>query len=103
MTRGSRTRSAKPQNYVGREATAGARTTRKSFERKTMSRSFQKTPVAYVWKAHYGAGQKIKRQAAKRRRQSGELQLSGNYSSFQIWGEDLKEGRSWKTNKVIRK
>lgn len=68
-----------------------------------MSRSFQRSPVAYVWKAHYGAGQKIKRQAAKRRRQSGELQLSGNQSSFQIWGEDLKEGRSWKANRVIRK
>ena len=68
-----------------------------------MSRSFQKTPVTYVWKAHYGAGPKLKRQAAKRRRQSGELQLSGNYSSFQIWGEDIGEGRRWDGGKVIRK
>lgn len=103
MTRGSRTRSVKPRSYGEHVATVGAHTTRKSSGKKIMSRSFQRSPVAYVWKAHYGAGQKIKRQAAKRRRQSGELQLSGNYSSFQIWGEDLKEGRSWKANKVIRK
>lgn len=68
-----------------------------------MSRSFQKSPVTFVWKAHYGAGPKIKRQAAKRRRQSGELQLSGNFSSFQLWGENLRECRQWKSGKVIRK
>lgn len=68
-----------------------------------MGRSFQKSPVTFVWKAHYGAGPKLKRLAAKRRRQSGELARSGNYSSFQIWGEDLREGRRWENSKVIRK
>ena len=98
MTRGSRTRSVKHRSYGEHVATVGSHTTRKSSERKTMSRSFQKAPVMWVWKN--GQSKRYKRATAKRRRAAGFDVLKGHliHDSY-----DLKEIRRWKPNRTVRK
>lgn len=98
MTRGSRTRSVKPRSYGEHVATVGAHTTRKSSEKKIMSRSFQKTPVMWGWKN--GQSKRYKRATAKRRRAAGFDVLKGHLIQDSY---DLKEIRRWKPNRTVRK